>query len=195
LWLGSARGRAAAYGVAVACSVQLVGTGIVAVKHWAPYYGAGGGIPADINTLKAEAIILSVAGAAGVVVGIDGLRHGGGFSSDAGVQRYLLAGVGLTTVLMLPWLLGRGSPYTTDATSLGGYAAMASVPCGVAIALAGWTAPVVSRAILVTVTISSVACWMSASPMNFEFSHPDVPFALTAVVTLVLQLLVPCRRQ
>jgi len=185
---GAARSSAAA--VSFVITLQLAGSGVVARKHWLPYYGSGGGPPRHIAVLYGLAIVLAVVNAVAAVICWLTLRPAAAPWPRA--SSYMALGV--ATSVVLPYLFGRGSSDNLDLTSLVGYAALASVPFGLSFITAGLVRREVAASLLAAVCLSSLIDARAAAPMTFGFTNPDRPFLLVAAVAGCLAALETARR-
>lgn len=141
LLAGTARIRArraiAAAGAIVA--LQLVGTGVVAVKHWRPFSGMTGFGYANLGTVRMLAGILTISAVVAVIALLVVLRRGDGHTSVAATRRRVIAAAtGAVIAVGVPVALGAGDGQTWDVTSLGAYALLYSIPWGLGFALSGW---------------------------------------------------------
>lgn len=185
LLTGRARlvGPAAAAGAVLAA--QLVGTGVVAVRHARPLAGFGEISFHAVGEVRllggALALAALVAGVACLTVLVRPLRTSPAPRSPG--ARVLALGVGAGVAVGLPLLLGAGDHTTTDRGSLGAYALLYSLPLGTALAATPW----LPRATALTVA-AIVACsgllLLLADPM-MSVTNPVIGAATVVGAALV----------
>jgi hypothetical protein len=125
--------------VLVVLAGQLAGLGFVAVKHWEPSFGMGGGFAGRPDQLAQLAWVVGAAGIVAALVGVGQLVAAGAFPIPA-VRRdaLLLGGTGMLVVLVLPFAIGEGTSELLDVTSLGAFVLLYSAPIGGCVIGAAW---------------------------------------------------------
>jgi hypothetical protein len=174
------RTRWLAGGVALASAGLLLGSAIVAVKHWRPYGGMGIGYErtSEMQTLSA------IAGTAALIAAVSALawlhRSGALPAATTRLSRVVaVIGGGVMIVVIAP-LVGIGSSETMDATSLGAFALIYALPWGVGLAFTAFLNGQATMGVF-AVIIASTVCTIALPPM------PDLVFG-TAVPAGVLGL-------
>jgi len=171
-------------GVAAA---QLAGMGLVANKHWGPWTGMG--MSADnLDQLHRMALAMAVSAAVAVVVCLGSLVQLHGFDAPSPVvaRRTSLA-VGAAVVVLVPLVVGAGSPETLDLTSLGAFALMWALPWGIALILCGWLVRPGVLGAVVGVGVSALAALVTAPMTEIVFSQTyRAAFALVLVAVGVV---------
>ena len=117
----------------LAPSAQLAGAAVVARQRWLPKGGMiGCGVWTNMTLLETIAVIGAVAAAAAFLACL-ALLASHGFALRSGSAAFL----GLLVAIALPVLLSRGNAELQDATSIGAFALLWSLPWGVTLALSG----------------------------------------------------------
>jgi hypothetical protein len=129
-------------GVQVALAVvaaQIAGLGFVAVKHWQPSFGMGGGYAGRPEDLARLAWVIGVAGTVAALSALAQLVGWRVFSVRASIRGTLLfGGSGALIVLALPYGIAEGDPALQDVTSIGAFVLIYSGPVGLSVAGAAW---------------------------------------------------------
>lgn len=167
------RTRWMAGGVTLASSGLLLGSAIVAVKHWRPYGGMAIGYERT-NEMRTLSVIAGTAALVAAVAALAWLHRSGALSAAVPRLARVLALIGaVVMVIMIPPLVGMGSNETMDATSLGAFALIYALPWGVSLALTAFLNRQATMGVL-AVIIASAVCTIALPAM------PDLVFG-TAV--------------
>jgi hypothetical protein len=130
-------------------AAELAGLGIVAVKHWHPAFGMGGGYSGDLHVLQALALLVFAAGVVAATASLVRLVvHGALPRPESQKIRRTAVAVGGAVLVLLPVAIGGGGFGRLDATSLTAFALIYSAPWGISIALTGWLGRTEARAVL-----------------------------------------------
>ena len=123
----------------VVMGAQLAGLGLVAVKHWEPSFGMGGGYAGQLHELVGLAWVIGVAGTVATLAAVAQLVAAGAFPIRASVPGALLfGGVGLLILLTLPIGISEGDAELQDLTSFGAFVLIYSGPIGATVAATAW---------------------------------------------------------
>ena len=174
-------------GVGGVASLQLAGTGLVAVKHWRPYMGMAGTYE-HLAVLQLLAGLLALAAFVAVVVCLAVLVGAGAFPVPARPlvvwSSVVVGGVLLATV---PVLVGRGDPETMDVSSLGAFALVYGVPWGLSVAASAWMVQRTAVAVLAAVLGSTLLAAATKPMVDIVFTSPTSAFvSASAAVVVVL---------
>jgi len=183
--LAGRTGRAVAAAVALVAAMPLVGTGIVAYKHWKPAFGMGGGYGGgyqSLETLKLMALVIAgaalVAGVAAVVllVVVDALPGQVG-AAIRGAS--VLAGLAVIVGLSLG--IDAGGYGDGDLTSVGAAGLIYAGPWGAATIVSGW----LDRPAAIAALAATCGCVLLAviGPAMTDLLWPG-PTALFAISAL-----------
>jgi hypothetical protein len=172
--------------VALVTAMQLGGIGSVAVKHWGPSFGMGGGY-GDPHQLERQAWLLAFLGT------ISGLAALGMLAID---RQYVLrsrvwtqvlcVGTGVLFVVLVPFAVGAGSAENRDATSLGAYALMYGLPWGITLVLAGFLKRPTDLWAIGAVIVSATFCVFRARMVDLIFWDATPAFAVAALVGVIV---------
>jgi len=174
--------------VGAVMAAQLLGTGVVALKHWRPASGMAGIGQANLDVVLTLARVLIIAGVVALVACLLAMRLSGAFTGGASPgARVITVAVGFVVAAGVPPVLGAGNADTTDLTSLGAYALLYSLPWGVAIGSSGWLDRVGALAVAGAVAGSAVACLASHTMM--WVSNPVAGFLPVVVLAGVVAAL------
>ena len=184
-------------GVGGVASLQLAGTGLVAVKHWRPYMGMAGTYE-HLAVLQLLAGLLALAAFVAVVVCLA-----------------VLVGAGAFPCLLGPWSCGRRSswvasswrrfpcwwgaadPETMDVSSLGAFALLYGVPWGLSVAASAWMVRRTAVAVLAAVLGSTLLVAATKPMVDIVFTSPTSVFvsaAAAVVVVLAVRVLLGSER-
>ena len=158
--LSAARGPTAAAATVIA--TMLVGTAVVAYRHWEPAAGMGGcGVWNNQPTLKTLAVLTVLADVAAAALALRSLLGGARtgptrVSRGRDVNRTVALLVGVVVAVSLPLSVGSGNPETQDLTSYGAYALLWSLPWGAALLLSGWLPTRQALAVFAAVLLGAV---------------------------------------
>ena len=120
--------RSWAHGAGLVVGVQLAGIGIVAMKHWRPWFGMTGAYR-HLALLQLLAALLALAGLVVAVVCVWQLVAAKGLPvRTSGLARWAFVAVGGLVAMGLPWLLVGSAVAGSRATTLGAAALMFSLP-------------------------------------------------------------------
>jgi hypothetical protein len=187
------RGRARALmmpTLSVVMAAQLAGLGLVAVKHWNPSFGMGGGYAGEPDELVKLAWIIGIAGTIATVAAIAQLVGAEAFPVRTSVRDAIpFVGVGTLIVLLLPFGIAEGDSELQDLTSIGAFVLIYSAPIGLTVAGAAW----VLRSLRVTAIAScAVAAGLSALDLvtDLSFLHGRPALLATAVLLVALAVAV-----
>ena len=174
-------------GVGGVASLQLAGTGLVAVKHWRPYMGMAGTYE-HLAVLQLLAGLLALAAFVAVVVCLAVLVGARAFPVPARPlvvwSSVVVGGVLLATV---PVLVGRGDPETMDVSSLGAFALVYGVPWGLSVAASAWMVQRTAVAVLAAVLGSTLLAAATKPMVDIVFTSPTSAFvSASAAVVVVL---------
>ena len=173
-------------GVAGVASLQLAGTGLVAVKHWRPYMGMAGTYE-HLAVLQLLAGLLALAGFVAVVVCLAVLVGARAFPVPARPlvlwPSVVAGGVFLVAV---PVLVGRGDPETTDVSSLGAFALLYGVPWGLSVAATAWMVRHTAVAVLAAVLGSTLVVAVTKPMVDIVFTSPTSVFVSAAAAVVVV---------
>jgi hypothetical protein len=168
---------------------QVAGLGFVAVKHWRPSFGmGGGGYAGELHELVQLAWVVALAGTVAVVAAIVQLASLRAFPIRTSARSALLfAGVGLLVLLALPYGIAGSDPELQDAKSLGAFVLIYSGPIGLTVVGTGW---LVERLRGPAIAASAVAAAVSALDLitDLSFGRGGPALAGTAVVLAAFAL-------
>lgn len=184
--LRSARtARSVGGAVALVAAMPLVGTGIVAYRHWKPAFGMGGGYGdgyESLQTLKLMALLVAgaalVAGASAVVL----LVTGGALPAKvpATIRRASVL-AGLAVIIGLSLGIDAGGYGDGDLTSLGAAGLIYAGPWGTATIVSGWLERPAAIAALAA-TCGSVALAVIGPEMtDLLWPGPTALFAISGL--------------
>ena len=171
---------APAAAVALVSAMQLGGMGVVAIKHWEPAFGMGGGY-GSLDQLEQRAWIVA---AIGTVAGLAALLAMRRVYTRAEPRRVrMTCGIsGALFVFLLPVAVGAGSAENLDATSLGAFALMYGLPWGIALIIAGWLRRSTALWAIGAVTMSAGFCVARARMVDLIFWDATVTFVAALIV-------------
>lgn len=181
----SRRGGPAA-AVALVVALQLAGTGVVARRHAVPAGGTGGLFAADVDRVRALAVVVVVAAAAAAVVSLLSLLPPTG-TPVTGRRRLLATAAGLAVVVLVPLGIGATSTEMRDATSLGAMVLSYGLPWGAGLVAAGRLPRDRSVAAALTVAGSAALALVGPQMADLILGRPEPAFGaalLAAVVVL-----------
>jgi hypothetical protein len=169
-------------------AVQLVGTGIVAFKHWRPAAGMTGIGQANLGVVRTLAAVLTVAAAAALAACLATLRHIKAVPTPtSAASRIFTAICGILIAAVVPLILGAGNPETADVTSLGAYALLYSLPWGTAVAVSGWLPRAAAVAAASTVAVSALLA--TASHTMVPVANPAAGLLPAAALAATIAIL------
>lgn len=169
----------------VVVGAQLAGLGLVAVKHWKPSFGMGGGYAGQPDHLVWLAWLVAAGGAAVVLAAVAQLLLSGTFPVPAFARDARYAVLGAVIVLVLPFGIAEGDPGLLDATSLGAFVLIYSGPIGVTVAGAAWLAE--RHRVAALGSCAAAATLSAAAPMlDLTHLHGGAALVTTAVVLAVV---------
>lgn len=175
--------------VAFASAMQLGGLGAVAVKHWQPAFGMGGGYGNVHDLVHRAWVIVGLSIAAGLVALLI-LAVGRAFTSDVPVGvRWACNVAGVLTMAVMPLLVGVGSSQNRDATSLGAYALIFALPWGIGLLLAGWLRRSASLWLIGAVFVSALLALSKAWMVDLIFWRAQPIFLVAVGISAVLFVL------
>lgn len=179
--------RAAAAGISLVAAMQLVGTGVVAFKHWKPAFGMGGGYGEgyeSLDTLRSMAILLASAALIGGVAAASQLRSVRAFTTATRVGVRLGSAVaGLALVVALPLVISVGDYGAGDLTSWGAIGLIYAGPWGAALLVTGWLERTAAVGVLVAVGASVVLAMAGPQMTDLLWPDPRLPFGLVLLPT------------
>jgi hypothetical protein len=148
---------------------QLAGLGLMAVKHWEPSFGMGGGYAGQLPELVDLAWIIGVAGTVATLAATAQLVAARAFPIRASVRDALLfGGVGLLILLTLPIGISEGDAELQDLTSFGAFVLIYSGPIGATVAATAW---LVRRLRFTAIASCAVAAAISALDLITDLSY------------------------
>ena len=169
--------------VLVVMAAQVAGLGLVAVKHWKPSFGMGGGYAGQPDELVRLAWVVGVAGTIAAVSAIVQLAFLRVFPIRASVRRALLfGGAGALVLLVLPYGIAEGDPGLQDQTSFGAFVLIYSGPIGVTVAATAW---LLGRLRATAIASCAVAATLSALDLMTDLSHLHGRPALVGTAVLL----------
>lgn len=182
------RWRSGAAGVALVAATQLVGTGVVAARHWRPAQGMGG-YPGETRILQALAVLLAVVAliAVGVAVAQLALDRVIGRRAPAARSALLVAGVAVTS--LLPALMLDGQDRAV--TMWGAAGLLYAGPWGLAIVATAWLewlpATIVLAAVAGCASLAAVGPHMSELLLADDARPATVALVAGALALVVVR--------
>jgi hypothetical protein len=175
-------------------AAQLFGVGIVAARHWHPAAGMQGpGVWANQGMI----VIIAFAGALAATVAVLTFlrvlgtgRHLLPASSDISTVGRACVVIGVLVAGALPLLLAIGDPFAHDATSLGAFALLWSLPWGGVLVLTAWLERPAAIAAALTVAVSAASAYPNYELVQVEHNGVAV---LTGLVSGLLVAALRCR--
>jgi len=184
--------RAAAGAVALVAAMPLVGTGIVAYRHWKPAFGMGGGYGhgyESLETLKAMAILVAVSALlAGVAAAVQLVSVSALPAHLPATLRWASVLAGLAVIAGLPLAIGAGGYGEGDLTSVGAAGLIYAGPWGAACIVSGWLARPAAIGALGAVCGCISLAVIGPQMTDLLWPNPTLPFALCLVPPLALLL-------
>ena len=180
--------RSWAHGAGLVVGAQLAGIGIVALKHWRPWFGMTGAYR-HLALLELFAGLLALAGLVVAVVCLWQLAAAKDLPvRTSGLARWAFVGLGVLVAAGLPWLLVDSAVAGSQMTTLGAAALMFSLPWGVTLGLCGWLRPNAMEGICSAIFVS-VSAGIVGSPVGvLLFQDVSRAFALVLLAVLTTQV-------
>ncbi len=167
----------------VVMAAQVAGLGFVAVKHWEPSFGMGGGYAGQLDELVRLAWVVGVAGSIAAVSAIAQLVSLQVFPLRTSARKALLfGGAGALILLVLPYGIAEGDPGLQDLTSFGAFVLIYSGPLGVTVAAVAW---VPGRLHVTAIASCAVAATLSALDLITDLSYLNGRPALCGTAVLL----------
>ncbi len=186
----SPRLRSVVASVALVCSLQLAGTGIVARKHWRPAFGVGGdyGNGYDsLGQLQSMSVLIAAAGFIGAAAAAIQLVQTRAVCRQSDVRlRWLCVIAGLAVIAALPLVIKNGAYNASDLTSWGAVGLIYAGPWGVVVMLTGWLTRPSAVAALLSVTASMLLAVVGPQMTGLVYPSPTGPFAVALLAPLLL---------
>ena len=180
------RWRSGAAGVALVAAAQLVGTGVVAARHWKPAQGMGG-YPGETPILQALAALLAVTASVAVGVAVAQLVLDRVIGRNAPRARSVLLVAGVAVTSLLPVLMLDGPERAV--TTWGAVGLLYAGPWGLAIVASAWLEWVPATVVLAAV--AGCAALAAVGPhMSDLLLADDARLSTVALVAGVLALVV-----
>jgi hypothetical protein len=168
--------------VLIVLAAQIAGLGLVAVKHWEPSFGMGGGYAGSPENLVRLAWVIAIAGTVAGASAIAQLVLLKVFPvRSPGRTMLLLGGIGALVLLLLPLGIAAGDPGLRDVTSLGAFVLLYSGPIGVTVIATAWLSERLRTAALASSTVAAALSALGEMP-DLSHLHGRPALAATAAI-------------
>lgn len=169
--------------VLLVMAAQLAGLGLVAVKHWQPSFGMGGGYAGKPEELARLAWIVGLAGLLAAASALIQLVVRRVFPvRGSWWVTLVVGGVGGLVLLVLPYAIGEGDPSLRDLTSLGAFVLLYSGPIGGGVVVAAWLP---GRLRPLAIGSCAMAAWLSSLGLITDLSYQKGRPALVGTALLL----------
>lgn len=166
---------------------QLGATGAVAHHHWKGWFGPGQPGYGHLDELKLLSLALGTLCLFAVLLMIRALlrQHVVEPGATSSLTRAAMAAIGVIVIILVPYLLAIDDNVVTTRTYLG-FAALFSLPWGIAIIASGWLSRWAAAGACVTVMGSAVLA--TATDHVISVGSPDLAFGAATVLALLAAL-------